>query len=70
MFSRDSSQGITDGDSFARAFVGQLLQGGAWIVILTVGGAVIAGGIRTVRSVPPEAVATGLVPLPGASPRG
>jgi hypothetical protein len=64
------SQGITDGDSFARAFVGQLLQGGAWIVILTVGGAVIAGGIRTVRSVPPEAVATGLVPLPGASPRG
>ena len=32
------SQGITDGDTFARAFVGQLVQGGAWIVILTVGG--------------------------------
>ena len=53
------SQGITDGDSFARAFVGQLLQGGAWIVILTVGGAVVAGGIRSVRTVPPEAARHG-----------
>ncbi len=54
------AQGITDGDSFARAFMGQLVAGGAWIVVLTVAGAVAAGGIRAVRTVPPEAVATGL----------
>jgi hypothetical protein len=61
------SQGITDGDTFARAFVGQLLQGGAWIVILSVAGAVIAGGIRSARSVPQEALATGIIPPPGRS---
>jgi hypothetical protein len=62
------AQGITDGDSFARAFVGQLVQGGAWIVILTVGGAVVAGGIRGVRSVPPDALVTGVAPTPTRSP--
>jgi hypothetical protein len=58
------SQGITDGDTFARAFVGQLIQGGALIVLLTVGGAAIAAGIRSARSVPPEAAATGIMPPP------
>jgi hypothetical protein len=54
------AQGITDGDTFARAFVGQLLQGGAWIVILTTGGAIIAGGTRAVRTVPLDARTTGV----------
>jgi len=63
------AQGITDGDSFARAFVGQLVAGGAWIVTLTVAGAVAAGGIRVVRRMPPEAAATG-VAVVGAPPRG
>lgn len=62
--------GITDGDSFAQAFVGQLVQGGAWIVTLTVAGAVIAAGVRSVRAVPPEAAETGIVPLPGTIARG
>lgn len=55
------AQGITDGDSFARAFVGQLVAGGAWIVVLTMASAVVAGGIRAVRTVPAEARATGIV---------
>lgn len=54
------AQGITDGDSFARAFVGQLVAGGAWIVVLTMAGAMAAGGIRAVRQVPAEARATGI----------
>jgi hypothetical protein len=54
------SQGITDGDSFARAFVGQLVAGGAWIVVLTTGGALVAGGIRAVRAVPADAARTGV----------
>jgi hypothetical protein len=54
------AQGITDGDSFARAFVGQLIAGGTWIVVLTVGGAVAASGIRAVRTVPPNALETGV----------
>jgi len=53
------AQGITDGDTFARAFVGQLVAGGAWIVVLTMAGAVVAGGIRAVRTVPTEARDTG-----------
>ena len=61
------AQGITDGDSFARAFVGQLVAGGTWIVVLTVGGAIVAAGIRAVRSVPPEAAATGVVTVTGRS---
>lgn len=61
------AQGITDGDSFARAFVGQLVAGGVWIVVLTVAGAVVAGGIRSLRAVPKEAAATGTAPL--APPR-
>jgi hypothetical protein len=51
------AQGITDGDSFAAAFVGQLLTGGAYIVLLTIGGALVAAGIRSSRTVPPEAPA-------------
>lgn len=54
------AQGITDGDSFARAFVGQLASGGTWIVVLTVAGALVAGGIRAARTVPAEARATGI----------
>jgi hypothetical protein len=56
------AQGITDGDSFARAFVGQLVAGGAWIVVLTMAGAAVAGGIRAARTVPAEARATGSQP--------
>jgi hypothetical protein len=63
------AQGITDGDSFARAFVGQLVAGGTWIVVLTMAGAVAAGGIRAARKVPPEAAETGLVAV-GATTRG
>jgi hypothetical protein len=57
------SQGITDGDTFARAFVGLLVAGGAWIVVLTIGGALVAGGIRAVRAVPPDATQTGVSPI-------
>ncbi len=63
------AQGIVDGDTFARAFVGQLVAGGTWVVVLTVAGALVAGGIRAVRAVPPEAAATGLV-TPPAPTRG
>lgn len=59
------AQGITDGDAFAQAFVGQLVVGGMWIVVLTTLGAAAAAGIRSARSVPPEALATGMVPVPG-----
>jgi hypothetical protein len=61
------AQGITDGDSFARAFVAQLVGGGVWIVVLTMAGAVAAGGIRVARKVPPEALESGLVPVPAKS---
>lgn len=63
------AQGITDGDTFARAFVGQLVAGGTWIVVLTVAGAVVAGGIRVARKVPPEAAATGMVAVAAPPPR-
>jgi hypothetical protein len=49
--------------------VGQLVAGGTWIVVLTMAGAVAAGGIRAARKVPPEAAETGLVAV-GATTRG
>lgn len=44
--------GITDGDSFAAAFLRDQLDVVVLIVVLTLGGAVVAAGVRSVRKVP------------------
>ncbi|MEO7119016.1 MAG: hypothetical protein ABIZ34_08605, partial [Candidatus Limnocylindrales bacterium] len=44
--------GITDGASFGAAVIREQIGGGASLILLTMGGALVGGGLRSARSAP------------------
>lgn len=44
--------GVVDGETFGQYMVGEQITGGLVLVTLTLGGALLAGGVRSVRSEP------------------